>query len=139
MEKEIIVKESMSVETICFTILILIASLVLTLLLYRLLNRSNINFFHNTALSTIVGIGVGLILVNLGYQELLINMQDNFTSIFFIVFLPPIVFSSAYSSNKKVMLENFGTILAFSFVGTFLSVVIVTLTIFYLGKYGVIY
>ena len=39
-----------------------------------------------------------------------------------ILLLPPIIFESGYNMNMKPFFANFGTVLAYSFLGTFIAI-----------------
>ena len=55
-------------------------------------------------------------------QSHLHNLTETFSSIFLIALLPPIIFESGYSMNKVTFFKNGGTILLYSFVGTFIAI-----------------
>lgn len=50
------------------------------------------------------------------------SLTSHFSGIFVIVLLPPIIFESGYNMNKKYFLKNGGTVLMYSFLGTFIAV-----------------
>jgi NhaP-type Na+/H+ or K+/H+ antiporter len=50
------------------------------------------------------------------------NLSGHFSGIFMILLLPPIIFESGYNMNKKSFFKNLGTVLMFSFIGTFIAI-----------------
>ena len=50
------------------------------------------------------------------------NLSKHFGNLFMILLLPPIIFESGYNMNKKPFFGNFGTVLAYSFMGTFIAI-----------------
>ena len=51
----------------------------------------------------------------------LTSLTAHFSGLFVLVLLPPIIFESGYNMNKKYFLKNGGTILVYSFLGTFIA------------------
>ena len=71
-----------------------------------------------------------------GFAGDLTIMETGFPNVFFLVLIAPIIFESAYSTNKKVFYSNLGSILVYAFLGTFLSSVVTISLIYSLGYYG---
>lgn len=63
-------------------------------------------------------------------------METGFPNVFFLVLIAPIIFESAYNTNKKSFYLNIGSILVYSFLGTFFATVVSTFLIYSLGYYG---
>jgi len=64
----------------------------------------------------------GLLLLILDVKSYTDALSEYFSNIFLIILLPPIIFESGYNIKKRPFFKNFGTILIFSFVGTFIAV-----------------
>jgi NhaP-type Na+/H+ or K+/H+ antiporter len=78
----------------------------------------------------------GLLLQITGFSEDLNIMEIGFPNIFFLVLIAPIIFESAYNTNKKIFYSNLGSILIYAFIGTFLAAVVSSSLIYALGYYG---
>lgn len=50
------------------------------------------------------------------------NLTTDFTDLFLILLLPPIIFEAGYNMKKKPFWKNIGAILSYSFLGTFLAI-----------------
>ncbi len=50
--------------------------------------------------------------------------------IFFYVLLPPIIFHAGYSMRRKAFFDNLGAILAFAFLGTFISTIAIAIIVY---------
>ena len=104
--------------------------LVVSVSLGHILKRSKHPYLQEAGLTTIIGIVAGFILfvmknkVSLGYQE---KLTTHFNNLFMILLLPPIIFESGYNLEQKPFFKNLGTILMYSFLGTFISIFITSL------------
>lgn len=70
----------------------------------------------------IVGILAGGLGKIFGMEDYLTNLSRHFGNLFMILLLPPIIFESGFNMDKKNFFANFGTVLAFSFLGTFIAI-----------------
>ena len=53
-----------------------------------------------------------------------------------ILLLPPIIFESGYNMQKKRFFRNVGSVLAYSFLGTFIAITFSSLMFYFCGKMG---
>jgi len=83
-----------------------------------------------------IGLLGGVFLKICGLNADLNIMETGFPKVFFLVLIAPIIYESAYNTNKKVFYQNFGSVLMYAFLGTFLAAVVTTALIFALGYYG---
>ena len=51
-----------------------------------------------------------------------------------ILLLPPIIFESGYNMNKRPFFKNFGTVLAYSFLGTFIAIFSSSIMFYLVGQ-----
>lgn len=61
------------------------------------------------------------------------------SSVFYFLLLPPILFNSGYHLKRSLMFANFGAIISLSVLGTMISVLIVTIGIYFLTQADVIH
>lgn len=76
-------------------------------------------------LTILIGLVFGAIADGFGGVKMTGTIRSNFSGMFFEFFLPPIIFSSAYSLKKVQFIKNLGTILCFAVLGTFVSTFII--------------
>jgi NhaP-type Na+/H+ or K+/H+ antiporter len=62
------------------------------------------------------------------------DLTKHFVNFFMLFLLPPIIFESGYNMKKKPFFRNFGTIMLFSFLGTFIAIFISSFIIWALSK-----
>jgi len=73
-------------------------------------------------LTVILGIIAGALFDNLGDTVYIINLSRDFSSIFLVLLLPPIIFEAGYNMNKQTFFKNVGAVLIYSFLGTFIAI-----------------
>lgn len=88
----------------------------------QLLKKSGHHYLQEAGLTVIIGVVAGLILKQMQVTYYISSMTEYFHSIFIIVLLPPIIFESGYNMNKKYFFQNGGSVLMYSFLGTFISI-----------------
>ncbi|XP_004293432.1 PREDICTED: LOW QUALITY PROTEIN: sodium/hydrogen exchanger 6-like [Fragaria vesca subsp. vesca] len=115
-------------------ILLQIMMLVLSFVLGHVLRRHKFYYLPEASASLLIGLIVGG-LANISDTETSIRAWFNFHVEFFILFLlPPIIFQSGFSLSHVINLSslNFGAIVTFAILGTFIASV-VTGVLVYLG------
>lgn len=73
-------------------------------------------------MTVILGIIAGALFDNLGDTVYIINLSQDFSSIFLVLLLPPIIFEAGYNMNKQTFFKNVGAVLIYSFLGTFIAI-----------------
>ena len=70
----------------------------------------------------------------LNVEDYMTKLSTHFSNLFMILLLPPIIFESGYNLNKKPFFKNFGTVLAYSFLGTFIAIFTSSVLFYIVGQ-----
>ncbi|KAJ1972082.1 monovalent cation:H+ antiporter, CPA1 (nhx1) [Dimargaris xerosporica] len=91
-----------------------------SLLLSYVLQRRRIQVIHESVVSIVAGMLVGLVLraANLHYVREMVTFDHTY---FFNMLLPPVILNCGYALNKNDFIRHAVPISAFAFVGTFIS------------------
>ena len=73
-------------------------------------------------MTVLLGIIAGALCKVFKMEDYMTNMSRHFSTLFLLLLLPPIIFEAGYNMNKKPFFANFGSILAYSFLGTFIAI-----------------
>lgn len=112
-----------------WAIFIILSLLIISLWTSYYLQQRKIQAIHETVLSIFSGMLVGLIIrVSPGHfiQE---HVSFNY-AYFFNLLLPPIILNSGYELHQANFFRNFGSILTFAFMGTFLAAVVLGILLY---------
>ncbi|XP_043689569.1 sodium/hydrogen exchanger 6-like [Telopea speciosissima] len=113
-------------------ILLQIMMLVLSFVLGHVLRRHKFYYLPEASASLLIGLIVGG-LANISNTETSIRAWFNFHEEFFFLFLlPPIIFQSGFSLSPKPFFSNFGAIVTFAILGTFIASMVTGILV-YLG------
>ncbi|KAH9993430.1 Sodium/hydrogen exchanger family-domain-containing protein [Russula vinacea] len=96
--------------------------LILSLWTSYYLQIKRIRAIHETVVSIVAGMFVGFI-VRIAPGHLIREMLTFKHTLFFNLLLPPIILNSGYELRQESFFRNFGSILTFAFLGTFISAV----------------
>ncbi|KLO18674.1 sodium/hydrogen exchanger [Schizopora paradoxa] len=96
--------------------------LIISLWTSYYLQIKKIRAIHETLVSIFAGMFVGFV-VRLAPGHLIREMLTFRHTLFFNLILPPIILNSGYELKQETFFRNFGSILIFAFLGTFISAV----------------
>ena len=109
----------------------MLALLMLAITLGHYLKKSGSKYLQESGLTVILGVLAAALFKLLNMDDYMTNLSKHFGNLFMILLLPPIIFESGFNMNKKPFFANFGTVLAYSFLGTFIAI-FTSSTLFYL-------
>ncbi|XP_039001646.1 sodium/hydrogen exchanger 6-like [Hibiscus syriacus] len=120
-------------------ILLQVMMLVLSFVLGHVLRRHKFYYLPEASASLLIGLIVG-VLANISDTEISIRAWFNFHEEFFFLFLlPPIIFQSGFSLSPKPFFSNFGAIVTFSILGTFIASVVTGVSVYIGGRMYLMY
>ena len=90
-------------------------------------------------MTTLIGMIVGYLLKTLAITETVEHLSHHFTNLFMILLLPPIIFESGYNMQTKPFFRNIGSVLAYSFAGTFIAIIFSSLFFWVVGQLSISY
>ncbi|KAI0742917.1 sodium/hydrogen exchanger [Daedaleopsis nitida] len=109
--------------------------LVISLWTSYYLQIKRIRAIHETLVAIVAGMFVGLV-VRLAPGTMIREMLTFKHTLFFNLLLPPIILNSGYELKQENFFRNFGSILVFAFLGTFISAVGVGVIVFIWSSLG---
>ncbi|KAK8460029.1 hypothetical protein SEVIR_2G260400v4 [Setaria viridis] len=120
-------------------ILLQISMLVLSFVLGHVLRRRKFYYLPEASGSLLIGMIVGG-LANISNTQKSTRRWFNFREDFFLLFLlPPIIFQSGFSLAPKPFFSNFGAIITFAIIGTFIASIVTGLLVYLGGLLYIIY
>ncbi len=100
----------------------MLAFLMTAITLGHILKKSGHKYLQESGLTVLLGVAAGGLCLLTGYESYMTNLSKHFGTLFMLLLLPPIIFESGYNMNKKPFFQNLGTVLAYSFLGTFIAI-----------------
>ena len=109
--------------------------LMIAIVLAHELKKSGHKYLQEAGMITLVGMLAGFLLtfISAKEREEFNKISDHFLIIFMMLLLPPIIFESGYNMRKKPFFRNIGTILAYSFLGTFIAIFFSSFAFYWCG------
>ena len=120
-----------STEILCMFFLLLIA-----ISSGHFLHKSGHKYLQEAGLTTLIGMAAGYFLQLISVKGTMEHIAGHFVNLFMILLLPPIIFESGYNMQKKPFFRNVGTVLAYSFMGTFIAIIFSSLMFYFCGQLG---
>ena len=117
-------------------ILIILFLLMLSIMGGHFLKKIRHKYLQESGLTTLIGAAAGLILKFMDIEAYTTNLSNHFVRLFMILLLPPIIFESGFNMQKKPFFKNIGSIMVYSFLGTFIAIITSSLMFYFCGEWG---
>ena len=117
-------------------ILSMLFLLMLAISCGHFLKKSGHQYLQEAGLTTLIGMAAGYMLKTMSIESTLAKITQHFVSLFMMLLLPPIIFESGYNMQKKPFMKNIGSVLMFSFLGTFIAIFFSSIMFFLTGQFG---
>ena len=115
-------------------ILIVMGLLMLAVALGHYLKKSKHKYLQESGLTVILGVVAGGLFKLFKMESYITNLTRHFSTMFIILLLPPIIFEAGFNMNKKPFFSNFGTVIAYSFLGTFIAIFTSSILFYVVGQ-----
>lgn len=103
-------------------ILIMLFLMMLSIMGGHYLKKKQHRYLQESGLTTIIGAVAGLLLKFMEVEDYVTNLSNHFVRLFMLLLLPPIILESGFNMQKRHFFANLGTILIYSFLGTFIAI-----------------
>jgi sodium/hydrogen exchanger 8 len=113
----------------------MLALLMGAITLGHFLKKSQHKYLQEAGLTTLIGMLAGLLLKGVKATKLNKQLSTHFINLFLILLLPPIIFDSGYNLDKRPFFKNIGSVLLYSFIGTFVAIFSTSLMLYYGGLF----
>lgn len=100
------------------------------------LHKSGHKYLQEAGLTTMIGIVAGYGLKLMSVQATMEHIAGHFVNLFMLLLLPPIIFESGYNMQKKPFFRNVGSVMAYSFLGTFIAIIFSSMMFWVCGQLG---
>ena len=108
--------------------------LMLAVALGHYLKKSKHKYLQESGLTVLIGVLAGALFKLFTMEEHITNLTRHFSNLFIILLLPPIIFEAGFNMNKKPFFSNFGTVIAYSFLGTFIAIFTSSILFYLVGQ-----
>jgi len=126
-------KEKESATIVVFTAGIFIAILVSIFVSY---NRYFKSWCHESLATLIIGLIVGLVSLPFPNSSELLELftPNTFSKVFYEILFPPVIFNAGFTLKQRNFMKNLGSIATYAVLGTIVSCIVLSLTIFGVNK-----
>jgi solute carrier family 9 (sodium/hydrogen exchanger), member 8 len=132
-----LVKEAVETEIqISTEMLTMLLLLMLSIFLGHLLKKSKHKYLQEAGLTTLIGMAAGGVLRIINGTDYMKKIQKHFVNMFMLLLLPPIIFESGYNLHTGPMFKNVGSVIMYSFLGTFIAIFSTSTMFYYTAKYS---